>query len=194
MSRTILRIDSSATGTLSATRTLSDQLVAKLATPEDTVVVRDLTSGVPLLDSDVTSNMALPAADRSPASAATLAFADQLIAELADADAMVIGAPIYNFGVPAALKAWADLVARAGATYAYTEQGPQGLLTDRPTYIVAAAGGVPIGSPVDFGTTWLQGFLAFLGITDIQVIAANGLATDAAAGMAGAGEAIAAIA
>ena len=194
MSRTILRIDTSATGSHSATRALTDQLVAKLATDEDTVVVRDLALGVPLLDAAVTANMGVAAEERSAEAAGALAFGDQLIAELADADTLIIGAPIYNFGVPAALKAWADLVARAGATFAYTAEGPKGLLADRPTYIVAAAGGVPIGSPADFGTTWLQGFLVFLGITNVQVIAANGLAVDADAGMAEAAEAIAAIA
>lgn len=193
MSRTILRIDSSATGSNSATRALSDQLVAKVATADDTVVVRDLALGIPLLDASITANFAASPEERTPESSAALAFADQLIAELKDADVLIIGAPIYNFGVPAALKAWADLVARAGATFAYTEQGPKGLLADRPTYIVAAAGGVPIGSPADFGTTWLQGFLAFIGVTNVQVIAAEGLAMDAEAGMARAGEAIAAI-
>lgn len=194
MSRTILRIDTSATGANSATRALSDQLVQKLASSDDVVVVRDLALGVPLLDAAITSNFATAPEDRSPESAAALAFADQLIAELKNADVVIVGAPIYNFGVPAALKAWADLVARAGSTFAYTEQGPQGLLEDRPTYVVAAAGGVPIGSPADFGTTWLRGFLAFVGISDVQVIAAEGLAMDAEAGMARAGEAIAALA
>lgn len=193
MSRTILRIDTSATGANSATRALSDQLVGKLATSDDVVVVRDLALGVPLLDANITSNFAVAAAERSPESAAALALADQMIAELKDADVIVIGAPLYNFGVPAALKAWADLVSRAGVTFSYTDQGPQGLLDDRPTYIVAAAGGVPIGSPADFGTPWLQGFLGFLGITNVQVIAAEGLAMDAEGGMARAGEAIAAI-
>lgn len=194
MPRTILRIDASATGSNSATRALTDQLIEKLATSDDVVVVRDLALGVPLLNADVTANMGSEPADRSTESATALAFADQLIAEMKAADVVVIGAPIYNFGVPAALKAWADLVARAGSTFAYTEQGPAGLLADRPTYIVAAAGGIPIGSAVDHGTTWLELFLGFLGIEDVQVIAAEGLAMDAPAGLARAGEAIAAIA
>jgi FMN-dependent NADH-azoreductase len=194
MSRSILRIDASATGPNSATRALADQLIEKLSIADDEIIVRDLALGVPLLNADVTANMGTEPADRSPESASTLAFADQLIAELKAADVLVIGAPIYNFGVPAALKAWADLVARAGSTFAYTEQGPAGLLVDRPTYIVAAAGGTPIGSDVDHGTTWLQFFLGFLGIQDVQVIAAEGLAMDAQGGLARAGEAIAAIA
>lgn len=194
MSRTILRIDASATGANSATRALADQVIAKIATDDDEVVVRDLSLGVPLLTADVTSNMGVLPADRSPESAEVLAFADQLIAELQSADLLVIGAPIYNFGVPAALKAWADLVARAGVTFGYTEQGPVGLVADRPTYVVAAAGGTPIGSEFDHGTTWLTFFLGFLGIRDVRVVAADGLAMDAAAGLARAGEAIAAIA
>ena len=173
---------------------LTDQLVEKLAAADDEVIVRDLALGVPLLTADVTANMGVEPADRAPESAAALAFADQLIAELKAADVVIIGAPIYNFGVPAALKAWADLVARAGSTFAYTEQGPVGLLVDRPTYIVAAAGGTPIGSEVDHGTTWLRFFLGFLGIEDVRVIAAEGLAVDAPSGLARAGEAIAAIA
>ncbi len=194
MSRTILRIDASATGANSATRALADKLIAKLASDDDQIVVRDLEFGVPLLTADVTADMAALPADRSPESATALAFADQLIAELQAADVLVIGAPIYNFGVPAALKAWADLVARAGITFGYTEQGPVGLLADRPTYVVAAAGGTPIGSELDHGTTWLTFFLGFLGIRNVQVVAADGLAMDAEAGLARAGEAIAAIA
>lgn len=194
MSRTILRIDASATGANSATRNLGDQLIAKLANHDDRVVVRDLALGVPLLTEDVTSNMGLAPADRSAGSARTLAFADELIAELKAADVIVIGAPIYNFGVPAALKAWADLVARAGETFAYSEQGPVGLLDDRPTYVVAAAGGTPIGSELDHGTTWLTFFLGFLGLRDVQVVAAEGLAIDPTGGLARASEAIAAIA
>lgn len=194
MSRNILRIDASATGANSATRALTDELVNKVATDDDRIVVRDLALGVPLLNADVTSDMGLAPAARSAASSPTLAFADELISELQAADVIVIGAPIYNFGVPAALKAWADLVARAGETFAYTEQGPVGLLVDRPAYVVAAAGGTPIGSELDHGTTWLTLFLGFLGIQNVEVVAAEGLAVDPARGLARASEAIAAIA
>ena len=194
MSRTILRIDSSATGANSATRALATQVIDRIAAAADSVVVRDLALGVPLLDSNVTANALAAPEDRSAESAQALAFADELINELQNSDVLVIGAPIYNFGVPAVLKAWADLVARAGTTFAYTEQGPKGLLADRPTYIVAASGGTPIGSSFDFGTTWLAGFLAFLGITDVHVIAAEGLAMDVEGAMSRASEAIASIA
>ena len=194
MSRTILRIDSSANGDNSATKALADQLVAKISADGDTVVVRDLSVGVPLLDADTLANAFLPAADRSPETADRLALADQLIAELQAADVLVVSAPIYNFSVPASLKAWADLVARAGVTFQYSENGAEGLVADRPTYIVTAAGGVPIGSDADFGTGWLRLFLGFLGITQVELIAAEGLAMDAEGGMARASEAIAAVA
>ena len=76
----------------------------------------------------------------------------------------VIGLPIYNFGPPAAMKAWADLVARAGTTFRYTETGPEGLVANKPVYVIVASGGVPIGSPMDLSSTWLTTFLGFLGL------------------------------
>jgi FMN-dependent NADH-azoreductase len=88
---------------------------------------------------------------------------------------LVVGLPIYNFGPPSSIKAWADLVARAGTTFRDSEAGPKGLVPDRPTYIVAASGGVPIGSPADHSSTWLTSFLGFLGITDITTVRADGL-------------------
>ncbi|MEL6531300.1 MAG: NAD(P)H-dependent oxidoreductase, partial [Pseudomonadota bacterium] len=98
-----------------------------------------------------------------------------LIAELQAADTIVISTPIYNFGVPAVLKAWADLVARAGTTFKYTENGPVGLLEGKKAYIAAASGGTPVGSDMDFMTSWLTFFLGFIGIKDVEIIAADGI-------------------
>ena len=109
---------------------------------------------------------------------AALAIADEFIAELVDADAVVIGLPIYNFGPPAALKAWADLVARAGTTFRYTETGPEGLVNDKPVYVIVASGGVPVGSPMDLSSTWLTTFLGFIGLTNVEVVAAGQLNVD----------------
>ncbi len=86
---------------------------------------------------------------------------------------IVIGAPIYNFGVPATLKAWIDQIARARLTFRYTENGPQGLLTGKKAYILAATGGTEVGSAIDFATPWLKFVLGFIGITDVEVIAAD---------------------
>ena len=101
-----------------------------------------------------------------------------MIEELKSADTIVIGVPIYNFGIPARLKAWIDLVARAGVTFRYTEAGPQGLLENKRAIIATASGGVPVGSPADFATTYLKQVLAFIGITDVTIIAADQLAVD----------------
>ncbi len=189
----ILQINSSTKPAESATRELVDATIARIAGADATIVDRDLIEGLPLLDGPVTANLATPADERSPESAPALAISDQLIAELKAADAIVIGAPIYNFGVPGALKAWADLVARAGQTFRYSETGPEGLLDNRPVYIVVAAGGVPVGSPMDFATPWLTTFLGFLGLTDVTIISAEGLAVDPEAGMQAARDQVASL-
>ena len=110
-----------------------------------------------------------------------------------DADAIVIGLPIYNFGPPSSIKAWADLVARAGTTFKYTETGPQGMLGDRPVFVVVASGGIPIGSPMDHSSTWLTTFLGFLGLTSVTVIAADQLNVDPHRALAAARDAVDAV-
>ena len=124
----------------------AEELVGELAGQDTVVIRRTLAREIPLLSPAVTAELTTAVADRSEAAAPDLATADALIAELAAADVVVIGAPIYNFGVPASLEAGADLVARAGTTFTYGETGPVGLLDDRPTHIVAAGGGTEIGS------------------------------------------------
>jgi len=108
--------------------------------------------------------------DLTEADRDVLAFSDTLIKELQDADTIVIGVPIYNFGSPASLKAWMDLVARPRVTFRYTEGGPEGLLKGKKAIITAASGGVPVGSDKDFATRHLTFFLGFLGITDVTII------------------------
>jgi FMN-dependent NADH-azoreductase len=174
---TILRIDSSARHEGSASRELASRLIDRLH-GDVTVVQRDLADGVPLLSESTLVAMWTPPADRTAAHRAELRIADAYIDELMTADAVVIGLPIYNFGPPAAMKAWADLVARAGTTFRYTESGPEGLVPDKPVYIVVASGGVPVGSPMDQASTWLRTFLGFLGLTDVTVIAAEQLNVD----------------
>ena len=99
----------------------------------------------------------------------------ELIAELKAADVVVIGAPIYNFGIPAALKAWVDMIARARKTFRYTSEGPEGLLKGKKAYVVIASGGMPVDSDMDFATPYLRQVLGFIGITDVEVIAADAL-------------------
>lgn len=174
---TVLRIDSSARNADSVSRELTSRLIDRL--PDDTVVrTRDLSHGVPLLSESTLLAMWTPHEHRTPEQNEALSIADEYITELMDADVVVIGLPIYNFGPPAALKAWADLVARAGTTFQYGEAGPIGLVADKPVYIIVASGGVPIGSPMDLSSTWLATYLGFLGMTDIQIVEAGQLNVD----------------
>ena len=97
------------------------------------------------------------------------------IGELQAADTLVLSLPVYNFAMPSTLKAWADLVARAGTTFRYTENGPEGLLTGKKAFVAIASGGTPIGSGIDFLSPWLRHFLGFIGITDVEIVAADGI-------------------
>ncbi len=176
MTSHILRIDTSARREGSVSRDLADRIVARF--PEATITTRDLASGLPLIDETwVTANFT-PADDRTDAQRDTLALSDELIAELAAADTLVIGLPIYNFGVPATLKAWVDQVARAGVTFRYTEAGPEGLMTGKRAIIAMASGGTEAGSEIDFGTGYIRHILSFIGITEVEFVTADRLALD----------------
>ena len=171
----VLRVDASARVEGSITRQLADQLIDGLAARVAGFAVtrRDVAEGLPFVDADwVTANFTDPDA-RSDAQRAKLAGSDALVREVMDADVWVIATPIYNFGVPASLKAWIDQIARARVTFRYTEQGPQGLLAGKKVYILTATGGTEVGSAIDFATPWLKFVLGFLGISDVEVIAAD---------------------
>ena len=176
---TILRLDSSASGADSVTENLNNLLVETLAAtnPDAAVVARDLTT-LPVLSAPLFAANGTPAGERTPEQQDLATLADALIAELIAADIVVIAAPLYNFGVPSAVKAWMDLVARAGTTFRYTESGPQGLLADKTAYVVSASGGVELGTDADFATPHLTLFLNFLGIDDVSLIDAGGLMAD----------------
>lgn len=180
----ILRIDASARRQDSITRTLSDETIDHLTKQGPvTVTVRDLADGLPLVSERwIGANFTDPEA-RTPAQNTELEFSDSLVAELKDSDTLVIGLPIYNFGVPAALKAWIDLVARARVTFKYTEAGPVGLLENKRAIILVASGGTKVGSDIDFATSYLRHALKFIGITDVQIIAADQLAMQAEASL-----------
>lgn len=139
---------------------------------------RDLAKGLPFIDEEWVTANTTPEEERSEHHRRTLAHSDELVAELQDADVLVIGAPIYNFSVPAVLKAWIDMVARARLTFRYTETGPEGLLTGKKAYVIVPSGGVPVGSEVDFATPYLRHALAFIGITDVEFVGAQGADRD----------------
>ena len=173
----ILHITASIRGEESVSKGLGIKLVEGLAAQHKASVTRrDLAQNdLPFIDADRFAANLAPHAERTPEQSELAAIADTLIGELQAADTIVFSTPIYNFGVPATVKAWADLVARAGTTFKYTENGPEGLLTGKKAYITAASGGTTVGSEIDFMTPWLKFFLGFLGITDVDVIAADGI-------------------
>ncbi|MEO9598959.1 NAD(P)H-dependent oxidoreductase [Parasphingorhabdus sp.] len=111
--------------------------------------------------------------ERTDAQKAELALSDRLVDELIAADTLVIGTPIYNFSVPASLKAWIDMIARARKTFQYTANGPEGLLTGKKAYVLIASGGTEVGSDIDFASGYLRHILGFVGITDVTIVAAD---------------------
>ncbi len=161
----------------SVTRGLGQRIVDGLAAKTGAAVTtRDLAANdLPYVSAERFAANLTPAEARTPEQAELAAIADTLIAELLAADTVVIAAPVYNFGPPAILKAWADLVARAGTTFQYTATGPEGLLKGKKAYLAIASGGTPVGSDVDFMSRWLTFFLGFLGISDVQIVAADGI-------------------
>ncbi|KPP86922.1 FMN-dependent NADH-azoreductase [Erythrobacter sp. HL-111] len=174
---TILHIKASIRGEESVSNALGQRIVDGLTrTGEADVVVRDLAEdALPFVSAERFAANLAPEGERTPEQAELAGIADTLIAELEAADIIVLSTPVYNFGVPASLKAWADLVARAGRTFKYTENGPVGLVEGKKAYVAAASGGTKIGSEIDFMSPWLTFFLGFLGITDIKIVAADGI-------------------
>ena len=171
----ILHIDSSARTEGSITREIAAELVAALADAGAAEVVhRDLAVEAPgFVDGAwVGANFTAPD-DRDAAAHQRLAASDALVDELVDADVIVLGAPVYNFGVPAVLKAWIDQIARVHRTFRYTSDGPVGLLEGKRAYLVVATGGTEVGSAIDFATPYLRHVLAFVGITEVEIVAAE---------------------
>lgn len=180
--KTILQVDASARQTGSVTRELTDTLVKTLVgkNPGSKVLTRDVSQGLPFLDEEwVGANFTDPA-ERSAEQRMKLALSDTLVSELKSADTIVIGTPIYNFSVPAALKAWIDQIARARETFKYTDNGPVGLLEGKKAYVLVASGGTKVGSEIDFAATYLKHVLGFVGIKDITIVAADQLMVDPA--------------
>jgi FMN-dependent NADH-azoreductase len=173
----VLEVSASGRRGDSVSRMLTRELIESLEAREGAVEVtrRDLADGIPLVDEAWINANFTAEEERTALQRDALAVSDALVAELQAADVVVIGSPIYNFGVPAALKAWVDMVARARLTFRYTPEGPEGLLKGKKAYVVIASGGVRVDSPVDFATPYLRHALGFVGITDVEVIAAEQL-------------------
>ncbi|MFC3195715.1 FMN-dependent NADH-azoreductase [Marinicella sediminis] len=175
MYKNILIIHSSGRQTESITRRLTGEVLARIKQQHPAVKVteRDLVHGLPFVNEKWIGANFTAADERTHQQSEALQESDQLVAEIQRADWVIIGSPIYNFSVPAVLKAWIDQVARAQLTFRYTAAGPEGLLKHKKAILVMASGGVPIGSDMDFGTPYLQQVMGFLGIDDVTVLDAN---------------------
>jgi len=194
MTRKLLRIDASARRNGSITRDLNDRIVAKFESDGPmSIAHRDLAVALPQVTEDWIGANFTPAADRSESQKAALRLSDQLVGELKDADVILIGLPIYNFGVPAALKAWIDLVARVGETFSYGESGPVGQLEGKRAIVSVASGGTARGSEIDFATGYLRHVLGFIGIQDVVFVSADQMAMDADGSLEKAGADIASL-
>ncbi|WAR44969.1 FMN-dependent NADH-azoreductase [Methylomonas rapida] len=176
---TILHINSSIRGEQSHSSRLAGLLADKLKTayPASPIIFRDLAqTPPPLLDPAALQALFTPPEQRSAAQQDRIAMDDRLIAEVQQADHIVLGVPMYNFGIPAQLKAWFDAISRTGVTFRYTANGPEGLLTGKKVHLALAFGGLHRGTPHDLVTPYLQTALGFLGMTDLTFIHAEGLA------------------
>jgi len=170
----VLRVDASGRDSGSTTRALADLIVQGLAARSPVRVTgRDVAKGLPFVDEPwIAANFTEPE-QRDEAKRAALARSDELVREVMEADLLLICVPLYNFSVPASLKAWIDQIARARLTFRYTEHGPEGLLKGKRAFLVVATGGTPVEGAMDFATPWLKHVLGFLGIGDVEVVAAE---------------------
>ena len=169
--RSILRVDGSMRYEGSKSRALTDQIVAELE--PTALVVRDLADGMDFVtESWIDANFTAPT-DRVPQQEKALSNSDALVDELIEADTLVLGTPIYNFHLPAAVKAWIDQIARVGRTFRYTETGPIGLLEGKRAIVVVTSGGTSLGSEIDFVSDYLRFVLGFIGIKDVTIIDAS---------------------
>ena len=169
----VLVIKSSILGDYSQSNGLIDHLVDSLETAS--IIERDLaTTPVPVLDGEIAGG--LRGGDNlTQKQQDALNLSNQLIDEIHASDTLVIGAPMYNFSIPTQLKNWFDLIARAGVTFSYTENGPVGLLTGKKVIVVTTRGGMHKDGATDTMVPYLKTILGFVGMTDVQFVYAEAL-------------------
>lgn len=175
----ILQINASARREGANSTRLANAIVDRLkaANPNAQVTLRDLAvTPHPMLDEAALGALFTPADQRTAEQADRVALDDALIAEIQAHDTIVLGVPMYNFGIPAQLKNWIDAIARAGVTFRYTAAGPEGLLKGKTVYLALARGGLYRNTDKDAQVPYLKNVLGFLGMTDLRLIYAEGLA------------------
>lgn len=175
----ILQINGSARRDGANSTRLANEIVERIKAgqPGAQVTLRDLAATPhPVLDETALGALFTPAEQRTPEQAARVALDDALIAELQAHDVIVLGVPMYNFGITVQIKAWLDAIARAGVTFRYTADGPEGLVKGKTVYVALARGGIYRDTPNDSQVPYLKTMLGFLGMTDVRFIYAEGLA------------------
>ncbi len=175
----ILQINASARAESGNSTRLANAITAHLKSrhPAAEVEVRDLAKNpLPFLDEAGVTAVFTPADQRTPEQVARIALDEAMIARVQAADVLVLGVPMYNFGVSVQLKSFIDSIARAGVTFRYTEAGPEGLIKGKRVYVACARGGVYRDTPADSQTPYLRQVLGFLGMTDVEFIYAEGMA------------------
>ena len=175
----IYLIDSSARKKGSTSRALAKKLLKKIKKPEDEVLYRDLDDEMVFVSGLTESGMKIDKNDRTEHHKKMFDLSDKLVDELKASDVIIISAPIYNYGPPATLKAWADLAARVGETFKFKPNGRRvGLLKNKRAYLVITSGGTKLNSDEDFLTPWLKFILNFFGIEKVEVVNADQMALD----------------
>ena len=173
----IYQIDSSARKEGSTSRALAKKLLDKIKKPDDEVVYRDLDDEMVFVSGLTESGMKIEKKDQTEHHKKMFELSDKLVKEIKESDIIIISAPIYNYGPPATLKAWSDLVARIGETFKFKENGRrEGLLRNKKAYLVITSGGTKLNSKEDFLTPWLKFILNFFGIEKVDIISADQMA------------------
>ena len=173
----IYQIDSSARKEGSTSRALAKKLLDKIRKPGDEVIYRDLDDEMVFVSGLTESGMKIEKKDQTEHHKKMFELSDKLVKEIKESDIIIISAPIYNYGPPATLKAWSDLVARIGETFKFKENGRrEGLLRNKKAYLVITSGGTKLNSKEDFLTPWLKFILNFFGIEKVDIISADQMA------------------
>ena len=173
------QIDSSARKDGSTSRALAKKLLDEIKKPEDEVIYRDLDDEMVFVSGLTESGMKIEEKDRTEHHKKMFELSDKLVSELKESDIIIISAPIYNYGPPATLKAWADLAARVGETFRFKPDGRrEGLLSNKRAFLVITSGGTKLNSNEDFLTPWLKFILNFFGIEKVDVVSADQMALD----------------
>ena len=158
---------------------LGEYLVNQLTSvSKSTVTKRQLDEEIPFINQQIINGLYVDDSQKTVEQKEALKLSDTIVEDVNNHDTIVISTPIYNFSAPAVLKAWADMGARVNKTFSYTENGPVGLLKNKKAYVVISSGGTKVGSEIDFFTPWMKHFLKFIGIIDVELIAADQLMSD----------------